>query len=142
MPIYRCLSPQGLLTRSMKAEIADAITAIHTEATGAPELYVNVLFHEIDDGDCFVAGKPSTRSYLFGLIRHGRALETRQTMLRQFTRMWVGITGQSEAELLLALGEVDPANAMEAGLILPEPGQEQRWLATNRARLTEPGLMP
>ena len=78
----------------------------------------------------------------FGLIRHGRALETRQTMLRQFSRMWVGITGQSEVELLLALGEVDPANAMEAGLILPEPGQEQRWLATNRARLTEPGLTP
>ena len=125
MPRYQCYSPRGLLTKSAKAKIADEITAIHTDATGAPELYVNVLFHEIPEGDCFVAGKPSTRSYLFGAIRHGRELETRQGMLREFSRMWIRVTGQSEAEFLVALTESDPANIMEAGLILPEPGHEQ-----------------
>lgn len=140
MPIYQCYSPKGLLTTSAKAKLADEITTIHTSATGAPELYVNVLFHEIPEGDCFVARKPSTHSYVFGLIRHGRDLETRQAMLRDFSRMWTRVTGQSEAELLVALSEVDPANAMEAGLILPEPGQEQEWFDENRARLTELGV--
>jgi hypothetical protein len=45
-------------------------------------------------------------------------------MLREFSRMWTRITGQSEAEFLVAPTESDPANVMEAGLILPEPGHE------------------
>jgi phenylpyruvate tautomerase PptA (4-oxalocrotonate tautomerase family) len=140
MPIYQCCSPKGLLTKSAKAQIADEITTIHTNATGAPELYVNVLFQEIPEGDCFVARKPSTHSYLFGTVRRGRDLETRQAMLREFSRMWTRVTGQSEAELLVALTELDPANIMEAGLILPEPGHEQEWFDENRARLAELGL--
>jgi phenylpyruvate tautomerase PptA (4-oxalocrotonate tautomerase family) len=140
MPIYQCYSPTGLLTKTAKAQIADEITTIHTNATGAPELYVNVLFQEILEGDCFVARKPSTHSYLFGTIRHGRDLEARQAMLREFSRMWTRVTGQSEAELLVALNEFDPANAMEAGLILPEPGHERQWFDENRARLAELGV--
>ena len=140
MPLYQCYSPPGLLTNSAKATIAGEITTIHTNATGAPELFVNVLFHEIPEGDCFVAGKPASNCYLFGAIRHGRDLETRQAMLREFSKMWIRVTGQSEAELLVALNEADPANVMEAGLILPEPGHEQEWFDENRARLAELGL--
>src|SRR5262249_49619769 len=121
MPLYQCYSPKGLLSQSAKAEIADGITTIHADATGAPELYVNVLFHEIPAGDCFVALKPSTHSYLFGAIRHGRDLKTRQAMLRKFSQLWTRVTGQLEAELLIALNEADPGNVMEAGLILPDP---------------------
>jgi phenylpyruvate tautomerase PptA (4-oxalocrotonate tautomerase family) len=140
MPVYQCYSPRGRLTASAKAQIADEITTIHTNATAAPELYVNVLFHEIEEGDCYVGRKPAGHSYLFGAIRHGRDLETRQGMLGELSRMWTRVTGQSEAELLVVLTEADPANAMEAGLILPEPGQEQEWFDDNRARLTELGV--
>ena len=140
MPVYQCYSPRGLLTKSAKTKIADEITTIHTNATRAPELYVNVLFHEIPEGDCFVARKPSAHSYLFGAIRHGRDLETRQAMLREFSRMWTRVTRQSEAEFPVVLTESDPANAMEAGLILPEPGHEQEWFDENRARLAELGV--
>ena len=125
MPVYQCYSRQELLTTSAKAKIADEITTIHTNATGAPESYVNVLFHEIPEGDCFVARKPSNQSYLFGSIRHGRDLETRQAILGEFSRMWTRVTGQSEAEFVVGLTEVDAAaNVMEGGLILPEPGHE------------------
>ncbi|OBG29579.1 tautomerase family protein [Mycobacterium sp. 852002-51057_SCH5723018] len=141
MPVYQCYSPPGLLSRSAKARIADEITTIHTNATGAPELFVNVLFQEIAAGDCFVSRKPATNSYLFGAIRSGRDLETRQAMLREFSRMWTRVTGQSEAEFLVALTEVDPVNAMEAGLVLPEPGHEQDWFDENRDRLAELGVM-
>jgi phenylpyruvate tautomerase PptA (4-oxalocrotonate tautomerase family) len=140
MPIYQCYSPPGLLSESMKARIAHEITNIHTNATGAPELFVNVLFHQIAGGDCFVARKPATNSYLFGAIRHGRDVVTRQTMLREFSRMWMRVTGQPEAEFLIALTEVDPANVMEAGVPLPEPGHEQEWFDENRIRLAELGV--
>ncbi|RAV02965.1 tautomerase family protein [Mycolicibacter senuensis] len=140
MPIYQCYSPAGLLNGPQKRRIAQEITAIHTEQTGAPELFVNVLFHQIADGDCFVAGKTAAHSYLFGLIRHGRDIDTRQQMLRQLSRMWTAITGQPESEFLVALTEADSANAMEGGLVLPEPGQETRWFAENQTRLSELGM--
>jgi phenylpyruvate tautomerase PptA (4-oxalocrotonate tautomerase family) len=142
MPVYQCYSPKGLLTKSTKAKLAEEITSIHCNATGAPELYVNVLFHDTTEGDCFVAGRPSTHSYIFGAIRHGRDLETRQAILRDLSQMWTRLTGQSEAEILVALNEANPQNVMEAGLILPQPGQEQQWFDQNRARLTELGFIP
>ena len=142
MPVYQCYSPKGLLTNSVKAKIAEEITAIHCNATGAPELYVNVLFQETSEGDCFVAGQPATHSYIFGGIRHGRDLEVRQGMLRDLSQMWTRLTGQSEAEVFVALNEANPQNVMESGLILPEPGKEQQWFDQNRARLNELGFMP
>lgn len=140
MPIYQCYCPRGLLTITAKAEVAGEITTIHCQATGAPEAFVNVLFHEISAGNCFVAREPSAHSYLFGHIRHGRDLQTRQGMLYEFTQMWTRITGQSEADLLVSLIEANPANAMEFGLILPEPGQEVGWFDNNRARLASLGV--
>ena len=142
MPVYQCYCPKGFLSPAVKAKIADEITTIHTKATGAPELYVNVLFHELPKGDCFVARKPATHSYLFGNVRRGRDLETRQAMLAEFSQMWTRVTGQPESEFLVALAEADAANAMEAGLILPEPGHEREWFNENRARLAELGVMP
>jgi hypothetical protein len=103
-------------------------------------LFVNALFHEIREGDCFVSRKPSANSYLFGAVRHGRDLETRQGLLRDFSPMWARFTGQSEAEFLVVLTGPDPANAMEAGLILPDPGHEQEWFEEIRVRLAEFGV--
>lgn len=56
MPVYQCYSPAGLLTGPEKARIAQGITTVHTKVTGVPELYGNVLFHEVAEVDCLVAG--------------------------------------------------------------------------------------
>ena len=139
MPIYKCYSRNGLLTESARQQIAKEITTIHCEATGAPPSFVNVMFLEIPAGASFVAGQPSTRSVIEGNIRAGRDLQTRQGMLRTFSEMWTRLTGQSEADLVIGLNEIPSENAMEAGLILPQPRHEQQWFDENRARLTESG---
>jgi len=87
MPVYQCHRRKSLLAKGAKTKTADEITTIHTNVTRAPELYVNVLFHEIPEGDCFVARQPSTHSYLFGTICHGRDPKRRQAMLRELWRM-------------------------------------------------------
>jgi phenylpyruvate tautomerase PptA (4-oxalocrotonate tautomerase family) len=140
MPVYQCYSPKGLLTKSAKAKIAEQITSIYCNATGASELWVNVLFHEIPEGECFVAGKPATKSYIFGLNRHGRDLETRRTLLRQISQMWTRVTGQPEADLWVSVTEIDHTNVREAGLFFPEPGRDREWFEENRARLAELGI--
>jgi phenylpyruvate tautomerase PptA (4-oxalocrotonate tautomerase family) len=140
MPVYQCYSPKGLLTKSAKAEIAEEITSIYCKNTGSSASWVHVLFHEIPAGECFVAGKPATKSYILAINRHGRDLEARQAMLRQFTQMWTRITGQSEVDLWVSLIEIDPTNLMEAGLFFPEPSHEPEWIEENHARLAELGL--
>lgn len=69
MPIYQCYSPAGLLSGPQKRRIAQEITAIHTKQISVPELFVNALFHQIADGDCFVAGK-ATSPDGHGAMRH------------------------------------------------------------------------
>jgi phenylpyruvate tautomerase PptA (4-oxalocrotonate tautomerase family) len=141
MPVYQCYSPSGLLTQSAKATIAREMTNMYCDATGAPESWVKVLFHEIPDGSSFVAGKPATKnSYIVGLNRHGRGLETRRAMLRALSQIWTRVTGQSEADLWVSLVDVDHTNVLDAGLFIPEPGHEAEWFEENRSRLAELGV--
>jgi phenylpyruvate tautomerase PptA (4-oxalocrotonate tautomerase family) len=125
MPVYQCFSPQGLLGESARAELAGEITRIHCDATGIPPSFVNVMFFDIPSGRYFVAGKPAARSVLYGGIRLGRDLETRQRILLELSRMWTRVTGQPEEELLISLWENPAGNVMEGGSIFPEIGQEQ-----------------
>ena len=63
-----------------------------------------------------------------------------RAMLRELNDMWVRITGQSEADLLVSLSEVDPAMALEAGFILPEPGHEKAWFEEHKDKLAQLGV--
>jgi phenylpyruvate tautomerase PptA (4-oxalocrotonate tautomerase family) len=140
MPFYEIETAPGELNRVTKADIAAEITDIHCRLTGAPAAFVNVVFREYADGDCFVARRPARRSFIMGRVRHGRPLDTRQEMMREFKDMWVRITGQSEAHLLVGLLEVDPAMALEAGMFMPEPGHEKSWFEQHRAALERLGV--
>jgi hypothetical protein len=62
-------------------------------------------------------------------------------LLHDLSRMWTRVTGQSEAELIVALKETAAENATQAGLIFAGPGHEQQWLDENRAKLAEFGLL-
>ena len=126
MPIYQCISPEGLLDQSIMAQLAAEITRIHCDATGVPPSFVNVMFLDVPAGRYFVAGQPSTHSIVNGAIRFGRDLATRQRILGDLSRMWTRLTGQPEEELLISLWENPAENAMEAGSIFPALGQEQQ----------------
>jgi phenylpyruvate tautomerase PptA (4-oxalocrotonate tautomerase family) len=140
MPIFHCHTPQRLLTNSAKAKVAGEITRIHCELTGERPSFVNVLFLDIPEGTSFKAGKPSTRSFVFGEIRYGYEVQTRHTLLRDLSQMWTRLTSQSEAELIVALRESPAENATQAGLIFAGPGHQQQWFDENRDKLAEFGL--
>jgi phenylpyruvate tautomerase PptA (4-oxalocrotonate tautomerase family) len=141
MPLYRCFAQEGSMTDDVRAEIADEITRLHVEATGAPRAFVNVQFFDVPRGHMFTAGKPSATSIIDGTIRSGRTLEVRQQLLADLSQMWTRVTGQSEQELIVALTEIDASSAMEAGLIFPPPGQEAEWFAQNRDKLAALGAL-
>jgi phenylpyruvate tautomerase PptA (4-oxalocrotonate tautomerase family) len=124
MPIYQCISPEGLLDDSARTKLAGEITRIHCDATGVPPSFVNVIFTDVPDGRYFVAGKPATHSFVNGAIRVGHDVATRQAILRNLSQMWTRLTGQPEEELLISLWENQAENAMEAGSVFPAVGQE------------------
>jgi phenylpyruvate tautomerase PptA (4-oxalocrotonate tautomerase family) len=50
MPIDQCIRPEGLLDESARGKLAEEITRIHCDATGAPPTFVNVMFLDTAPG--------------------------------------------------------------------------------------------
>ncbi|MFE9320650.1 tautomerase family protein [Nocardia sp. NPDC052278] len=135
MPLYQVLVPARSLAEDHRAELAEAITAIHTSVTGAPRGFVNVVFVEYEPSAFFTAGKPNTVSVISGNIRAGRDRTSRAELLTRLSAAWTAITGQDARSLLLGLNEMDPTSIMEAGLIMPAPGEEAEWIEQHRQEL-------
>lgn len=132
MPIYQCAAPHGLLTDEMKARVAAAITDAHVEATGAPRVFVHVFFNELPPGVAYSAGQLDTKiTGITGAIREGRTLEVKQQLIKQICASWTEITGQPAKQVVAGLTEIESDVTMEYGLILPHPGSEAEWFATN-----------
>ena len=140
MPLYQVIARDDLLTDDLRRRIAGDITRIHTTNTGAPAIFVNVLFQDAPASRLFTAGEPSRTTVIVGNIRAGRELTVRQAILRDLAEMWTTQTGQSSGELLMSIQEADPRASMEAGLIMPAPGEEDAWFAEHADRLRELGL--
>ena len=66
MPLYRLSTPSGSLALVQRAQIAEAITEIHCEVTGAPALFVHVFFFDAP------ASGAGPRHQVHGTIRAGR----------------------------------------------------------------------
>lgn len=56
MPVYQLTTSPDLLSDRQSQDVVDEITRIHTTHTGAPALFVNVVFQEIPAGRIFTAG--------------------------------------------------------------------------------------
>jgi phenylpyruvate tautomerase PptA (4-oxalocrotonate tautomerase family) len=135
MPLYQCLVPAGSLDADRRAELAEAITAVHTSVTGAPRGFINVVFLEYESSAYFTAGRPNDMSVISGNIRTGRDRATRTELLTRLSDAWIEITGQDARSLVLGLSELYPTSTMEAGLIMPAPGEEAAWLDRHRQQL-------
>lgn len=120
MPYYRFTVPTGGATLQHKAEIAAAMTKVHSEVTGAPGAYVHCAFVEVSPGSIFVAGEPVTGPRMVGLIREGRSPEIRAKLLHGLADAWSEITGDAKESLAIFIHEVPGVNVMEEGTLLPD----------------------
>ena len=137
MPIYQCHTAKEL-SAEIKAEIAKEFTKIHHQFTAAPEPFVNVVFGDLPLGSHFLAGAIRENGTLINaIVRAGRSLETRQALLKSLSAAWSRLADQPECNLVIRVEEADAATIMEAGLIMPQPGQEAAWMEANREVLGE-----
>jgi phenylpyruvate tautomerase PptA (4-oxalocrotonate tautomerase family) len=137
MPLYQCITPAGTVPDSVRPQIAKEITRLHVEATNAPPSFVHVIILDVPAGAHYTGGEPDTHTTLIsGTIRAGRSVAVRQNLMKGISQSWSNLTGQPEEQLLINISEVDASTVMEAGLLLPQPGEEAAWFEHNRARLS------
>ena len=118
MPVYHCTLPEAALDDAKRERIARDITRIHCEATGAPPLFVHVLFADGQAGASVV-----------GSIRAGRSADLKAEMAAELTAAVAKALGVERAEVRVVLLEVPARWVMEGGAVMPEPGDEAEWLA-------------
>ncbi len=137
MPVYQCITSKTLSDET-KAAIAKEFTRLHIQFTGAPEAFVNVVFGPLPYGSHYLGGAVRENGALIhALVRAGRPLETRQALLKSLSAAWSRLAGQPERNLVLRIDEANAATILEAGLVMPQPGEEAAWFEKNKAVLSE-----
>jgi len=124
MPLYICSAPAERLDDAKRQRIAEEITRIHCDVTGAPALFVHVVFDE----------SKSEQTSVFGTIRAGRSEETKAALKRQMAKSVAETIGIDDAEVPVITSDVPASWVMEGGAVMPEPGEEDDWLAVHTGR--------
>jgi phenylpyruvate tautomerase PptA (4-oxalocrotonate tautomerase family) len=130
MPTYVCSVPPGLLDGKQKAEVAQAISQRHSEATGAPSFFVQVQIDETPSRQRFLGGTlTNDHIWIRGDIRAGRPDEVRRRLMTNIMHDISRIAGIPGSSVWIYLCNLAPADMIEHGHVLPAPGQEQQWFA-------------
>jgi phenylpyruvate tautomerase PptA (4-oxalocrotonate tautomerase family) len=82
VPTYVCSVPPKSLSDDQKDQIAAAIGRRHSEATGAPSFFVQVIIEESDTTRRYLGGEPSgAHIWIRGDIRAGRPEAVRRALM-------------------------------------------------------------
>ena len=129
MPTYTVTTPEGCLNDDKRAAIAREITRVHSETTGAPTYFAQVIFHDVAPGRYFVGGQPLRGQQLFvnGQIRAGRTKESKDTLIAQMLAAVAGAAGLPANHVWVYITDLIPRQMAEFGNVLPEPGDEAKW---------------
>ena len=139
MPLYACTSTWGRLTPAQKTEIAETITTIYHEETGAPGYLVQVVFYDIAPGNHYLAGRPAPVDEICIRCdtRSGKTSTEKSQMLRRITQGVAKASGAPEHAVSVLLCELPLANMAEYGRNAPAPGDEDAWFASLPEALQE-----
>ncbi len=140
MPFYRCLIPEGSLSFEQRQKIATAFTDVHCGLSAAPRNFVNVVFLEVS-GSSEIADSHGqgvltydTPYFIAGGNRAGRPPELKQRILDGLIDNFSRIAGVPGDEVSGHISEAPSSWTMEAGRILPEPGEESpEWFEQGAA---------
>ncbi|MCR9095830.1 MAG: hypothetical protein NXI30_16535 [bacterium] len=129
MPLYRCAILEGQSTEEQRAQIAKEVVRIHCGVTGAPAVFVHAFFSERKAEDL----PEGQRAFVFGTIRWGRTDEQKGRIVSDLTTSVAGILGLGEDEVGVTTVDIPSKWNIEGGAIMPEPGEEEAWLAKHHA---------
>lgn len=128
MPTYVCSVPSGSFTDDQKAAAAEAISRIHSEETGAPPYFVQVVMEEKKPRERFLGGVlVSNQIWIRGDIRAGRTKAQRKKMMLRIMSEISQISGVKNDDIWVYLCNLEPTDMVEYGNVLPNAGEEKMW---------------
>ncbi|HHH2070129.1 TPA: tautomerase family protein [Yersinia enterocolitica] len=128
MPTYYCHLPKECVSKADKHKLAHAITLRHTEATGAPSWFVQVVIEEDTNMIRYLGGEPANdHIWVRADIRAGRTKTQLQQLMLALKADIAAITGIPDEDIWIYLNNIEPDNMLEYGHILPLPGKESAW---------------
>src|ERR1700759_1066611 len=131
MPTYTVTAPEGCLTNDQRGAIAREITRVHSETTGAPSYFAQVIFNEVAPGKYFIGGVPLRGRQVFvnGQIRAGRTMAAKDALIAQMLAAVAKAGGLPANQVWIYITDLIPRQMVEFGNVLPEPGDEGTWTA-------------
>lgn len=126
MPTYVVTTKPNLLNKSKRDKIAQFITNIHTEITGAPNYFAQIIFRE--ESCRYVGGQTADEQiWIRADIRAGRTPDRRSLLVGKIVTGVAEIAQVPESDLWVFLNNLESADMAEYGKLLSEPGHEQEW---------------
>lgn len=127
------------LSTHQKYTIAQAITKIHAEVTGAEAYFAQVIFKELDIHDCFIGGVLLEDAHIFinGQIRSGRSEQIKKQLLVEIEIAVHSTTKLASNQIWAYIDELSPNQMIEYGQILPSVGHDSVWFSTLPASIQE-----
>lgn len=131
MPTYVVRARSGLLDSRQRRELAERITTVHADATGAPRSFAQVVIEDLLAADHFVGGRPAAPDTVFvhGHVRAGRDRATTTAIVTGVRDAAQSVAGVPAAAIWVYLSEIPPERMVEFGRALPDPGGEAAWIA-------------
>lgn len=130
MPTYFCRVPRDLLTHEQKSRVANAITARHSEATGAPTFFVQVIIDEDKGHDRYVGGSAAgDHIWINGDLREGRSREQIESLMLNIVQDVADISGISREDIWIYINTLYCDHMVEFGKVLPLAGCEAQWFS-------------
>ncbi|HZB92776.1 MAG TPA: tautomerase family protein [Stellaceae bacterium] len=128
MPTYVCSVLENSVDDRQKAAIAEAIARIHSEETGAPEFFCQIVIEEKKAADRFLGpSRASGQIWIRGDIRAGRTEAQRTKLMLRMMEEVSRITGVKQEEIWVYVCNLAPTDMVEYGHVLPKPGEETAW---------------
>jgi phenylpyruvate tautomerase PptA (4-oxalocrotonate tautomerase family) len=128
MPTYVCSVLENSVDDHQKGTIAEAIARIHSEETGAPVFFCQIVIEEKKPTNRFLGpSRASGQIWIRGDIRGGRTETQRTQMMLRMMEEVSRITGVKKEEIWVYVCNLAPTDMVEYGHVLPKPGEETAW---------------
>ena len=138
MPTYAFTTAREL-TADQRAKLVESVTTIHQVEAKAPRYFVQVVFYKLEPGAMFIGGEAASPDHVWvrSDIRSGRTRVQKARMLQRIMRETSEILGISEQAVWVYISDIPAHGVLEFGNVLPEPGEEEKWLASLPGALRE-----
>ena len=132
MATYSVYYADLTLTTLQKYTLAQAITKIHADVTGAEAYFAQVIFKQLDVHDCFIGGVLLDEPHIFlnGQIRHGRSEQTKKQLLVELEIAVQRVSKLAGHQSWAYIDEIAPSQMIEYGQVLPPVGEDSVWFST------------